>query len=189
MTRTAIALTALLLAGLALAQGPRFGEAPRTTMTARMQADNVQQAGRHGPSQLGASMRGAMHGVIGLSEEELHARKEAGASIATIAAEEGIERATLEAAYLQARAEAIDALLATEAISELQAERMRERGPDVFATIVDREGLGGGQHMTGEPLMAQRADAPGGPRSRVSEATPQHKMEPMRRGPRGSVSD
>ena len=189
MTRTAIAITALLLASLALAQGPRFGEAPRTATTARMQAEDVQQASRHGPSQLGASMRGAMHGVIGLSEEELHARKEAGASIATIAAEEGIERATLEAAYLRARAEAIDGLLASEAISELQAERMRERGPGVFAAIVDREGLGGGQHMTGEPLMAQRAEAPRGPRSRIGEVAPQHRMEPVRRGPRGSVSD
>ncbi len=183
MTRTLILTAALLFAAFAVAQGPRFGEAPRSGMTARMQALELEQQGQHGPSQLGARMRGALHDTLGLSEAELHARKEAGASIGSIAEEEGITRATLRAAYLEARERAIAELLAADAINEVRADWMRERGPVVFESIVDRQGLGGGQHLTGEPLMAQRSEAPRGPQAQPRVR--RHQMEPMQRGPHG----
>lgn len=183
MIRILVPIAALLLAALAFAQGPRFADTPRAGVAAREQSLQLQRSGQAGPSQLGASMRGALHEAISLSEEEIHARKAAGASIASIAAEEGIGRATLQAAFLGQRADAIAALLASDAITAVQAERMVARGTEVFDTIVDRVGITGGQHATGEPLMAQRADAPRGPRT--AGADRQHRMEPMERGPHG----
>ena len=178
------------LVGSALAQGPPHREAPRLGMTARSEAQQaeLQQQGRHGPSHLGAHMRGALHEALGLPEEEIHARKEDGASIASIAAEQGVGRAALEAAFLAARAAAITTLLEAGTISELQAERMVERGVDVFATVVDREGLGGGQHMTGELRLAQRTDTPRGPQAQTADVR-RHPMTPQRRGPHWERSD
>ena len=195
--------TILLVAGLvgaALAQGPNFGEAPRHGMTARMevqQADLRQQAEaqqraeapseRHGPSHLGAHMRGALHDALGLPEAEIHERKEAGASIASIAADEGIELDVLEKAFLAARAAAIAELLEQATIGEVQAERMQARGPEVFASVVEREGPGGGLHDTGVTRAAHRTDEPRGPQAaeqvRSDEATQQ------RRGPHWEQAD
>ena len=187
--------TILLVAGLvgaALAQGPNFGEAPRHGMTARMEAQQAelrqqseaQQQGRHGPSHLGAHMRGALHDALGLPEAEIHERKEAGASIA---AAEGIELDVLEEAFLAARAAAIAELLERAMIGEVQAERMQARGAEVFASVVEREGPGGGLHDTGETRAAQRTDEPRGPQvavqARRDEATPQ------RRGPHWEQAD
>ena len=183
------------LVGAALAQGPNFGEAPRHGMTARMEAQQAeqrqqaeaQQQGRHGPSHLGAHMRGALHDALGLPEAEIHARKEAGASIASIAADEGIELDVLEGAFLAARAAAIAELLEQAMIGEVQAERMQARGSEVFASVVEREGPGGGLHDTGETRAAQRTDEPRGPQAAVQarrdEATPQ------RRGPHWEQAD
>lgn len=183
MIRILVPIAALVLAAVAFAQGPRFADAPRAGVAAREQSLQLHQGGQFGPSQLGASMRGALHGAIGLSEDELHARKEAGASIAMIAAEEGIGREALRAVFVRQRHDAIAALLDAGTITTAQAERMVERGSEVFDTVVDREGIAGGQHATGEPLMAQRTDAPRGPRSAGEDR--QHRMEPMVRGPHG----
>jgi len=183
MIRILVPIAVLLMAALAFAQGPRFADAHRSGVAAREQSLQLRQGAQFGPSQLGASMRGALHGAIGLSEDELHARKAAGASIATIAAEEGIGRAALHAAFLGQRADAIATLLDAGTITAARADRMVARGGEVFDTVVDREGIAGGQHVTGEPLMAQRNDAPRGPRS-VGEDR-QHRMEPMVRGPHG----
>lgn len=187
MNRVLIVLAAMLIVGFALAQGPRFTEAPRSGMTARMQSERDAEPefaprGQHGPSRLGERMRGVLHETLGLSEDEIHARKEAGQSIAGIAEDLGIARETLEDAYLVAREEAIEQLLEEGRVAELQAQRMTDRGPEVFATVVDRAGLGGGQHATGETLNAQRAEAPRGPQT---EPVHRHQMEPMQRGPHG----
>jgi hypothetical protein len=188
MKRSLASLALVLVAGAALAQGPRFADAPRAGTTARMQAEHVQQTRQHTPSQLGSRMRGALHQALGLTEDEIHARKEAGASIAGIGEELGIDRDTLESAYLEARSAAIAALRAADAVSELRAERMQARGPEVFAHVVDREGLGGGQHLTGEPHHAQRSEVPRGPRAQAADAV-QLRMTPMQRGPHGRRSD
>lgn len=191
-------LTLLLVLGLvgsALAQGPNFRDAPRHGMTARMEAQQAdlrqqaeaQQQGRHGPSHLGAHMRGALHDALGQPEEAIHARKEAGASIASIAADEGIELDTLAEAFMAARAAAINELLTQEAISEAQAERMQARGPEVFASVVEREGPGGGLHDTGETRAAQRTDEPRGPQAAAQAG--RHEATPQRRGPHWERSD
>jgi hypothetical protein len=184
MSKILIALAATLLAGLALAQGPRFStaEAPREGMTARMQSEPFTLRRQHGPSGLGVRMRGALHETLGLSEEEIHARKETGASIASIAEEEGISRGELEAAYLDARSDAIEELVREGLIDAFRAERMEGRGLEVFASIADRPGLGGGQHATGTPLEAQRTQVPRGPRAAQAEPIRQQQMEPMRHG-------
>ncbi len=183
MIKILVPIAALLLATLAFAQGPRGADAPRAGAAVREQSLQLQQGGQFGPSQLGSSMRGALHGAIGLSEDELHARKEAGASIAMIAAEEGIGRAALQAAFVGQRADAIAALLDAGEITAARAERMVARGSEVFDTVVDREGIAGGQHATGQTLMAQRADAARGPRAAGEDR--QRRMEPMERGPHG----
>jgi hypothetical protein len=185
MTRTtfAVALAVLLFASLAAAQGPRFA-ANEVAMRGRHNGPVVQtQAARpmgrrhagtpterpmaragtrpmHGANVdagLSAELTGVVAGVFGLTQDELHALKEDGASIATIAAERGIAIETIEAAYLEARNAAIDALLADGAIQEFQAEQMRARGADALANLLERGGWAHGQNVTGERLYANRA--------------------------------
>jgi hypothetical protein len=178
----AIALAVLLFASLAVAQGPRFA-ANEVAMRGRHNGPVVQtQAARpmgrahagtpterpmarggtrpmHGAnvdSGLSAELTGVVAGVFGLTQDELHALKEDGASIAAIAAERGIAIETIEAAYLDARNAAIDALLADGAIHEFQAEQMRARGADALANLLEREGWAQGQNVTGERLYANR---------------------------------
>lgn len=187
MKRTTIvaALVVLLFASLAAAQGPRFATA-EVAMRGRPQApvaqtQAVRPMGRahaaaqtarpmpraatrpmHGgnvDSGLSAQLTGVVAGVFGLTQEELHALKEDGASIADIAAERGIAIETIEAAYLDARNAAIDALLADGAIHEFQAEQMRARGTEALANLLAREGQAQGQNVTGERLYANRAES------------------------------
>lgn len=181
MTRTIVVTAALLAASLALGQGPRFGDAPRSGMEAREQTQRL--GGQHAPSALAASMRGSLHDVIGLDEDEIHARKEAGESLATIASGQGIGRAALEAAFLARRGEAIAALVDDGRIDSARAERMVARGVEVAAVVLDREGIAGGVHAGGDPLRAQRSDAPHG--VSAGAPAPAHRMEPMQRGPHG----
>lgn len=181
MTRTIVVIAALLATSLALGQGPRFGDAPRSGMEARQQSQRL--AGQQAPSALAASMRGSLHDVIGLSEDEIHARKEAGESLATIAADQGIGRAALEAAFLARRGEAIAALVEADRIDPARAERMVARGAEVAAAVLDREGVAGGAHALGEPLRAQASEAPRGPSAGAPVRA--HRMEPMQRGPHG----
>jgi hypothetical protein len=182
-TTFAVALAILLLGSLAAAQGPRFaandvamrgrhhGVALRSRATEPMgrahgAAQTEDPAARaamrpaHGAnvdSGLSAELAGVVAGAFGLTQAELHALKEDGASIAAIAAERGVAIETVEAAYLDARNAAIDALLADGSIHEFQAEQMRARGADAFANLLAREGLAQGQNVTGERLYAHRA--------------------------------
>lgn len=181
MTRTIALIAALLAVSVALGQGPRFGDAPRSGMEAREQTQRL--TGQQAPSALAASMRGALHDVVDLSEDEVHARKEAGASLATIAADHGIGRAALEAAFLARRGEAIAALLEAGRIDPARAERMVARGAEVAAAVLDRAGIAGGVHAEGEPLRAQRSEAPRGPNAGAPVRA--HRMEPVQRGPHG----
>lgn len=168
-TKPILVLTAAtLLAGFALAQPHQFRDvAPRGAPQARMQAHAPQYAHRAQAQVAGAALRGKVEGVIaealGLTTDELHALKAEGASIAQIAADRDVELADLEAAFLAARQEAIDALLADGTITEVQAEAMAARGADAFAARSTREGLQDGRNAGGEPLHQFHTDEPRGP--------------------------
>lgn len=168
-TKPILVLTAAtLLAGFALAQQHQFRDvAPRGAPQARMQAEAPQYAHRAQAQIGGAALQGQVEGVVvealGLTTDELHALKAEGASIAQIAADRGVELAELEAAFLAARQEAIDALLAEGTITEVQAETMAARGADAFAALSTREGLQDGRNAGGEPQYQFRTDAPRGP--------------------------
>ncbi len=172
---------ATLLAGFALAQQHSFRDvAPRGAPQGRMQVEAPRYAHRAQPQLGGAALQGRVEGVVvealGLTTDELHALKADGASIAQIAADRGVDLADVEAAFLAARQEAIDALLAEGTITELQAETMAARGADAFAALSTREGLQDGRNAGGEPQHRFRTDAPSGPQDRPMAA---------RRAPRG----
>ena len=161
---------ATLLAGFALAQQHQFRDvAPRAEPHGRMQAAAPQFAHLARTPMSGPALQGQLDGVVaealGLTSDELHALKVDGASIAQIAADRGIDLADLEAAFLAARQEAIDALLAEGTISEAQAETMAARGVEAFAALSSREGCAEGQNAGGEPLHQFRSDAPRAPQS------------------------
>jgi hypothetical protein len=184
MQRTTIvaALAVFLFASVAAAQGPRaatydvamrgrqrgpvvetqavrpMGRAHGAAQTARPmpRAEPRPMHGANVDSGLSAQLTGVVAGAFGLTQEELHALKEDGASIADIAAERGVAIETIEAAYFDARNAAIDALLADGAIHEFQAEQMRARGAEAFANLLAREGWAQGQNVTGERLHANR---------------------------------
>ncbi len=168
-TKPILILTAAaLLAGFALAQQHQFRDvAPRGAPQGRMQAEAPQFVHRAQARLGGAALQGQVDGVIvealGLTTDELHALKAEGASIAQIAADRGIDLADLEAAFLAARQEAIDALLADGTINEVQAETMAARGNDAFAALSTREGLQDGRNAGGEPQHQFRTDDPRGP--------------------------
>ena len=168
-TKPILILTAAtLVAGFALAQQHQNrDDAPRGQVQGRMESAAPQYAHR-AEAQLGAaSLQGQVDGVVaealGLTADELHALKAEGASIAEIAADRGVELADLEAAYLAARQEAIDALLADGTITEIQAETMAARGAEAFEALATREGIAGGQNSGGEPLHQFQTEAPRGP--------------------------
>jgi hypothetical protein len=119
---------------------------------------NRPMRGANVDSGLSAELPGIVAGALGLSQEELHDLKADGASIADIAAERGVDLATIEAAYLEARAAVIDRLLAEGTIHAFQAEQMRARGAEAFANLIAREGQAEGQNVTGERLHANRPE-------------------------------
>jgi hypothetical protein len=178
---------AALLASLALAQayGPpaERGPAARQPVVARathQQANGAQGARMQGSAGLAGQLQGVVAGVIGLPEDEVHALKQEGASFASIAADQGVDAASVEAAYLAARAGVIANLLETEAITELQAEQMQARGAAAFAALFERAGCDEGQNVTGERLFANRAEMARGPQAGEAIAAGQ----PQGRGPR-----
>ncbi len=202
-----LSTTAALLIGLALAQpfgppadrGPAAfervpgGRAPVVAETqretrqaravavqeAREQAIATQQARVGGAGGLAGQLKGVVASAIGLPEERIHELKAEGESFASIAEAEGVEVATLEAAYLGAREGIVARLLADETISELQAERMTARGPAAFAALMARAGCDEGRNVSGEPLFANRATTARGPN--VGE--PVSEARQVRRGP------
>ena len=202
MKRTAVLTTAaVLLTGLALAQGPRAMQPPRATVearqpvvaqtmreraianqTARHQFATARQNVRQGPSALAGRLQGVVASAIGLSQDEIHALKAEGASLGSIAADRGVELASLEATYLAARAGAIEQLVEDEAITALRAEQMLARGPEAFAALIAREGCAEGQNVTGEPLFAHRLAEARGPQAQRQE--PQGAAFGQARGPR-----
>lgn len=192
-TITLAAIAILLAASSAAAQGPRFattgtdvamrgrhGAVAAQTQAARpMHAAPFAQTARpmrgapaaerpmrgaNVDSGLSAELQGIVAGAFGLTQEELHALKVDGASIADIAAERGVDLAAVEATYLEARNAIIDRLLAEGTIQEFQAEQMRARGAEAFATLSTREGQAEGQYVTGERLYANR-QAPAQPQA------------------------
>ena len=172
---------AALLAGFALAQQHQFRDvAPRGATQGRMQATAPQYAHRAQAQLASAALQGQIDGVVanglGLTKDQLHALKLEGATIAQIAADRGVELADLEAAFLAAREEAIDGLLAEGTITEIQAETIAARGVDAFAALSTREGIVGGRNAGGEPQRQFRSDAPRGPQDPPMAA---------RRAPRG----
>jgi len=210
MRRLVIATSIVLLAGIGLAQG--YGppaergpaarqeivteRAPAEVQTLRetrreeaqaarvahQQATMAQTARMQGNAGLAGQLKGVVASVIGLPEDEIHALKEEGASFASIAADQGVEAATVEATYLAAREGVIANLLATEAITELQAEQMLARGPAAFAALFEREGCGEGQNVTGERSFANQASVPRGPQAGEPIATKgQHARGPQAR--------
>ena len=184
-TKPILVLTAAaLLAGFALAQQHQFrAVAPQGAPQGRMQAAAPQYAHRAQGQFGGASLQGQVDGVVaealGLTTDELHALKLEGASIAQIAADRGIELGDVEAAFLAARQEAIDGLLAEGSITEVQAEAMASRSADAFSALSTREGCAEGQNAGGEPQHQFRTDAPRGPQDSPMAA---------RRAPRGPGS-
>ncbi|MBW6456906.1 MAG: hypothetical protein K0A98_13580 [Trueperaceae bacterium] len=150
------------------------------TRAAHQQASMAQTARMQGSAGLGGQLQGVVASVIGLPEDEVHALKQEGASFASIAAEQGVDAATVEAAYLAAREGVIANLLETGAITELQAEQMTARGAAAFAALFEREGCDEGQNVTGERLFANRAEMARGPQAGEPIATGQ----PQGRGPR-----
>ena len=157
---------AVLFIGLALAQGPRFAPAHAPMYGARSQAAVGQRLqGNAGPSELAGALQDVLPTALGLTRDELQALKVEGASITSIAADRGISLEDLEAAYTEARAEAIAGLLADGAITEFQAEQMTERGEAAFTAAVEREGCAGGVNAGGEPQYANRTAEARGPRT------------------------
>ena len=128
-------------------------------------ATMAQTARMQGSAGLAGKLQGVVASVIGLPEAEVHALKQEGASFASIAADKGVDAATVETAYLAAREGVIANLLETEAITELQAEQMLARGAAAFTTLFEREGCGEGQNVTGEPLFANQAEMARGPQA------------------------
>jgi len=179
---------AALLASLALAQayGPPAERGPDTrqavaTRAVHRQAAPAQAARMQGSAGLAGQLQGVVASVIGLPEDEVHALKQEGASFASIAADQGVDAATVEAAYQAAREDLIANLLETGAITELQAEQMASRGAAAFAALFEREGCDEGQNVTGERLFTNRAEMARGPQAGESVAAGQ----PQGRGPRG----
>lgn len=193
MRKLVITTSIALLASLALAQaygppaerGPAARQAtlaeraPAETQTLRetrreealaaraphQRATMAQTARMQGTGGMAGQLKGVVASVIGLTEEEVHALKQEGASFASIAVDQGVDAATVEATYLAAREGVIANLLGTEAITELQAEQMRARGPAAFAALFDREGCGDGQNVTGERSFANQATMARGPQA------------------------
>jgi hypothetical protein len=140
----------------AVATRPMHGAAAATRPMHAAAAADRPMRGANVDSGLSAELAGVVAGALGLSQEELHDLKADGASIADIAAERGLDLATIEIAYLEARAAVIDRLLAEGTIHEFQAEQMRARGAEAFANLSTREGQAEGQNVTGERLHANR---------------------------------
>jgi len=202
-----LSTTTALLIGLALAQpfgppadrGPAAfervpgGRAPVVAETqretrqaravavqeAREQAIATQQARVGGAGSLAGQLKGVVASALGLTEAEVHERKAAGESFESIAEAAGVPVATLEAAYLGARAGIVAQLLADATISELQAAQMTARGPAAFAALMARAGCDEGRNLSGEPLFANRATTARGPN--VGE--PVTEARQVRRGP------
>lgn len=180
MRKIIVLTTAALLASLALAQayGPPTERGPAARAT-HQRATMAQTARMQGSAGLAGELQGVVASVLGLPEDEVHALKLEGASFASIAADQGVDAATVEAAYLAAREDVVANLLETEAITELQAEQMLARGAAAFEALFEREGCGEGQNVTGERLFANRAEMARGPRAGEPIATSQ-------RQPRGT---
>jgi hypothetical protein len=149
-------------------------------VAAHQQTNAAQGARMQGSAGLAGQLQGVVASVIGLPEDEVHALKQEGASFASIADDQGVDAAAVEAAYLAAREGVIANLLETEAITELQAEQMLARGAAAFATLFEREGCDEGQNVTGERLFANQAEMARGPQAGEAIAAGQ----PQGRGPR-----
>ena len=137
-----VPIAALLLAAPALAQGPRFGDAPRSRTTSPTEQSELDWCGRHRPGRGDVSMRGLVEGQADLRAEGRCLRRAANASIVSIAADREMDIETLRAACQQARTDAIASLLEAGEISEPQAEWMRERGAEVSEPLDGRRAQG-----------------------------------------------
>lgn len=167
MTRKGTILTvgaAILLTGFAFAQGPRFSGTTRYGATFGNQATYAQRMGyaQQEPSELASLLVGVVADELGLTRDEFFAQRAAGVTIEELADAAGISLDDLEAAYLEARAEAIAQLLEDGVINAVQADQMTLRGSDAFDALVSRDACLGYQ-VTGVPLYQNRPAAAYGP--------------------------
>ena len=78
--------------------------------------------------------------VLGISHEELHVRMEAGQNLAAVATDLGIDPQTLVDALVESWSPAIDAVLASGAITEEEAEQYRAALEEAFTFRVTWDG-------------------------------------------------
>jgi hypothetical protein len=147
MRRPVVALALALgvagiAAGVVLAHGPGPAGAPDPGHG----ATGFQRLGG-----AGASPVGVLAELTGLSNEEIHAARLDGQSLAEIAEENGVSQATLVEALVEQRMARIDELLEAGRISEDQAATLRDRVPEQVEAMVTAtgsdpgmRGLGGG---------------------------------------------
>jgi hypothetical protein len=87
--------------------------------------------------------------VLAISHEELHVRMEAGANLATVATDLGIDPQTLITALVASWSPAIDNVLATGAITEAEAEQYRAALKEAFTFRVTWNGTDATPAFTG----------------------------------------
>jgi len=169
-------------------QARRFAAEAPDTLEPQGRAFGAGPGRNAGMAGLSDALDGVVAGALGLTQDELHALKQDGASIADIAAERGVAIDDLAAAYAEARGAAIAEQLAAGTINEQQAAQMGARGDAAFAELVAREGCAEGRQVTGEPLHANRADAARGAQAfaeRQPLVDPQGPAHRPVRAPRG----
>ncbi|RSM64756.1 hypothetical protein DMB66_19140 [Actinoplanes sp. ATCC 53533] len=87
--------------------------------------------------------------VLAISHEELHVRMDAGANLATVATDLGIDPQTLITALVASWSPAIDNVLATGAITEAEAEQYRAALKEAFTFRVTWNGTDATPTFTG----------------------------------------
>lgn len=81
----------------------------------------------------------AAAGALGMTREELRAELREGNTLNEIAAERGVDPATVEAALLDVVSNRVDTALANGRITEEQAAKIRERARERIDRLMDRE--------------------------------------------------
>ena len=137
MVVSALALT--LIAGAAFAQGPQ---------TASLQRNGYGMGAMARFGKMGGAAWGhdatfeAVTELTGLTEEEIIAERQAGKSLAQIAASEGVSEQSLVDAILAAKKAVVDGLVADGKITQEQADLMLARMAEQVKVSVNRTEVG-----------------------------------------------
>lgn len=115
-------LAGLVVAGLALAFGPRMG-APQQGVTAG----------------LAGTLHDEVAALLGVTPEELIALHQAGKTLAQIAQELGVDPTRLEAQLVEIRNAAIDEAVKAGSLTAAQATMMKTRTQAVVRAMLQRE--------------------------------------------------